>query len=110
MIDIMNIYTGENTPKVVTETINNKVIKYVPYDILEDNGTYSWKYVPVSLEYYNYEGLVDVFIGLKYSLSSMLAIINNYLLDPDLYKKEFDDMQNWRKTSKILAKKHFNLL
>lgn len=110
MIDTMNIYTGENKPEVITENINNKVIKYVPYNILEDNGTYSWQYVPVSIEYYNYDGLVDIFIGLKYSLSSMLAIINNYLLDSKKYKKEFDEMQDWRNTAKIMAKKHFNII
>ena len=109
-MDIMTTYTGETYPEVITEKVRNKTLKYVPYNITKDTeGMYSWEYIPVSLEYYNYSGLVDVFIGLKYSLSQMIAIMNNYMFEPDRnkYREEFLEMQNWRNKAKELAKTFF---
>lgn len=43
----------------------------------------------------------------KYSASQVEAIVNNYLSDTtnEEYLKEFNDMQEWRKQAKSIAKK-----
>ena len=53
-----------------------------------------------------YDYLVSLIIGLKYNNDKIQAIINNYLLDSDdeTSIKEFNEMQEWRKISKQLAK------
>lgn len=62
----------------------------------------------------DYGKLIDILINKKYSIDKMQAIINNYLLDSsnDLILKEFNEMQNYRKQCKIIAKEilqHYNL-
>ena len=46
-------------------------------------------------------------ININYSNDGMQAIINNYLLDKDDEKimAEFNDMQEWRKKCKSVAKR-----
>ena len=97
-MDIQNTYTSVETPKVVSKRYGRSTMYYVPYNIAEDAGTYSYKYVPVSPDDYNYGGVVDALIGAKYSLKDVLAILNNYLFEPDNegYKTEFLDLQQWR--------------
>lgn len=53
-----------------------------------------------------YDYLVSLIIGLKYNNDKIQAIINNYLLDnsDENIIKEFNEMQDWRKISKQLAK------
>ena len=53
---------------------------------------------------FTYENIVSAIINQKYSSDEMQAIINNYLLDNDAYKAEFDEMQNYRKKAKEIAK------
>lgn len=54
---------------------------------------------------FNYGGIVDALVVAKYPNDKMQAIINNYLLDSsdELILKEFNEMQEWRKISKIIA-------
>ena len=103
------IYTSTEKPKMVIEKVNRTTLRYIPYDIVENNGTYSYKYVLLDPTRYNYEGLIDTLIGTKYELKTTIAILSNYLLDPTNleYKKEFDDFQQWRKFAKNEAKKYF---
>lgn len=53
-----------------------------------------------------YSKLVDTIVSYKYPSDKMQAIINNYLLDSDdeEIKKEFQDMQAYRKWAKEKAK------
>ena len=110
-MDIQNIYTSIEKPKMVSKRYGRSTMYYVPYDIFENNGTYSYKYVPVIPDDYNYGGLVDAIIGVKYPLKECLAVINNYLFDPENeeYKMEFSEMQEWRKFAKLESRKHFNM-
>ena len=110
-MDTRIIHTGNERPEMVTERFNRTTMRYIPYDIVEDNGTYSWRYVLLTPSNFNYEGLVDAIIGSKYELKSALAIISNYLLDSTdaKYKQEFDEYQEWRKFAKAESKKYFNL-
>lgn len=60
----------------------------------------------IKLEKVDYETLVSNLITIKYNSDKMQAIINNYLLDNDdeLILQEFNEMQNYRKQCKIIAK------
>ena len=51
--------------------------------------------------------IIETFIREKYSVSQVEAIVNNYLLDNtnEEYLKEFNDMQEWRKKAKNIARK-----
>lgn len=112
LVNLLTPYSGETYPETLSETIDNKVIRYVPFEISKDlDDIYTWQYILVNSEYYNYKDLVDILIGLKYNLSDMLAIMNNYMDEPknETYKKEFKEMQEWRKKSKKMAKEHFGI-
>lgn len=54
---------------------------------------------------FNYSGIVDSLVVSRYPNDKMQAIINNYLLDTtdELSLKEFNEMQEWRKQSKLIA-------
>lgn len=60
----------------------------------------------LKLEKVDYETLVSNLINIKYNPDKMQAIINNYLLDTndESVLQEFNDMQNYRKQCKIIAK------
>lgn len=112
LVNLLTPYSGETYPETLSEIIDNKVIRYVPFEISKDlDDIYTWKYIAVNPQYYNYKGLVNIFVGLKYDLSDTIAIMNNYMDDPknETYKKEFKDMQEWRKKSKQMAKEHFKI-
>lgn len=51
--------------------------------------------------------IIDTIIRERYSASQVEAIVNNYLSDTTNkeYLKEFNDMQEWRKQAKSIAKK-----
>lgn len=51
--------------------------------------------------------IIDTIIRERYSASQVEAIVNNYLSDTtnEEYVKEFNDMQEWRKQAKSIAKK-----
>lgn len=53
-----------------------------------------------------YGRLVSILLKLNYSDDKMQAVINNYLLDADdeLVLQEFNDMQDYRKRCKLIAK------
>ena len=63
--------------------------------------------VSIICDTYNVSNLISAFIREKYSVSQVEAIVNNYLLDNTNkeYLKEFNDMQEWRKQAKSIAKK-----
>jgi hypothetical protein len=59
-----------------------------------------------------YSVVIEKLIRDKYSVSQVEAIVNNYLLDNtnEEYLKEFNDMQEWRKEAKSIAKKVINFI
>lgn len=61
----------------------------------------------VSPSKFNYSGIIDMLVRIKYPEDKMQAIINNYLLDSDDTNilTEFTEMQNYRKECKAFAKK-----
>ena len=108
-MDLSIEYTGTELPKIVKNRYGRSTSYFIPYNIVEDNGAYTYRYVSLSQDDYNYGGLVDAIIGVKYSLADSLAILNNYLYDNKNkeYKKEFEDLQAWRTFAKEEAKRYF---
>lgn len=53
-----------------------------------------------------YSVVIEKLIRDKYSVSQVEAIVNNYLSDTsnEEYLKEFNDMQEWRKKAKNIAR------
>jgi hypothetical protein len=98
---------------IVINSITYIIVPVVIKETIVDNITeYKWIELRMPTEKYTYSGLIDELVNFKYDLSKNIAIINNYLLEPTNieYKKEFDDLQEWRLTAKNIAKKHFNML
>lgn len=109
-MDIFKVYTGESYPTIVEERINRKTMRYIPYEISKDEtGMYSWRYVPVAPNKFNYGGVIETIVYLKYDYNAVMAILSNYLLDPDEegVKEEFLEFQNWRKYAKSIAREIF---
>ena len=96
---------------LVFRTAQKEVISsQVRYMVMlsEDNTSGSLPFVIyVKAGDMNYDRLVSLLININYSNDGMQAIINNYLLDKDDEKvmQEFNDMQEWRKKCKSVAKR-----
>lgn len=57
----------------------------------------------------DYDKVVTHIIRERYSADKMEALLNNYLLDAEKYKEEFEAMQEWRAFAKESAKKIVSL-
>jgi hypothetical protein len=78
----------------------------------EELTVYTWQYLMINANEYNYGKLVESIIELKYSSSEVIARLNNYISESDneKYKREYEELASWRKQAKEYAKKHFNML
>lgn len=78
----------------------------VNINVVQHDNTYSWEQISIPSNKFNYSGVVDMLIVHKYPNDKMQAVINNYLLDQNDQQaiSEFNEMQEWRKYSKELAK------
>lgn len=110
-MDLNTEYTSNEKPVMISKRYGRSTRYFVPYGIIENDGVYTFRYISISPEYYNYGGLVDAIIATKYAMKDEFAIINNYLLNSDneSYIEEYNEFQNFRKFAKEEAKKHFNL-
>ena len=110
-IEIFQDYFGIEKPNVEKRDVYGTTIYYVPYNVSLLDNMYKWQYVPVKAKNYNYKGLINVIMGIKYDLNDTLAILFNYLDSPDNedYKAEYDELQTWRKHAKAFSKSHFNV-
>ena len=70
--------------------------------------TISYQDVTVTLDAgpVEYDHCVDKLVQAKYPADRMQAVINNYLYAPDEgdHRAEWETMQQWRKTAKLIAK------
>lgn len=100
---------GTTRPVASTQVLNNNTLVNVPVIISEDDGIYTWVYITMNEYNYHYRGLVDIIVSLKYDLTETLAILFNYMDEPEneVYKKEYNDFQSWRKFAKEYSKNHF---
>lgn len=100
------INSGVTAPEVVTKTINGTLCTVVPFVVTDGDESkgvpYEWIDIILRPASYNYGGVVDAIVNLKYSLSEVLAIFSNYLSDmtDEESKREFDELQAWRKVAK----------
>ena len=108
---LFDTFNGTTVPETTTKVINGCAYVDIHYVLSENNGIYTWKIITLKKSEYTYSGLVNALIGLSYNLRETLAILNNYMDDPEnpKYKKEFKELQEVRKAAKAYAKKHFNL-
>ena len=103
------LFEGAEYPDTIKHKQNN--IIELPFIINENNGIYKWIYLKIKIYNYHYRGLVNEIVSLKYDESEMFAVLLNYMDEPnnEVYKKEYNELQNWRKYAKEFAKKHFNM-
>ena len=111
IIDLFEKHIGTNTPEVTFRSVNGVSFTDVPFKIAEEDGVYTYIYIPVLTKDYHYRGLVDAIVGLKYDLGETLAIMLNYMDSPKTvrYKKAYEELQDWRRTAKEFAKSHFGI-
>lgn len=78
----------------------------VNINVVYDGKMYRWEQLNIPINSFNYSGVVDILITHKYPNDKMQAVINNYLLDStdSVALREFNEMQEWRKQAKELAK------
>lgn len=104
--------TGYEVPTMYE--YKNYIILHLVIDeqIVNNKKLYTWLELYVNKSNYIYENIVQLLISFKYTNSEVIAIMNNYMFDPndEKYKQEFDDLQNWRFKVKNSVKKHFNML
>lgn len=94
-------------PKLVDKHLfKGNPIREVNFNIVEENGIFTYETVDIPSTKFNYSGIVDALISYYYPNDVMQAVINNYLLEPEneYYVSEFNKMQSWRKEAKEIAK------
>lgn len=105
-VDSKNIYTNKMYTIIkINEQIKNCIKFYIITIKFDSYDEYTVLRIP--LHKLSYDDLVSILINTQYSQDKMQAIINNYLLDgdtDDVVVKEFKEMQEWRKLSKVVAK------
>ena len=109
MIEEYKIYTGTTAPAVVSEKVRGRRKKFIPYNVTENNGVYTWEYIEMNASDYTYGDLINILIGRKYNLRETLAVLSNYMAEPKnpKYKAEFEAFQKCRKEAKEFAKSIF---
>lgn len=96
---------------LVFKAVNKEVIKaQARYMVIlsEDNSSESLPYIIyIKAGDMTYDRLVSRLININYSNDNIQAIINNYLLDKDDQSilDEFNNLQEWRKKCKSVAKR-----
>ena len=76
---------------------------YFNIEFNQDRGLYQWEVVRV--DEMKYDKLVSAIIKSHFNDDKIQAIINNYLLDSsEEHVKEFNELQEWRKRAKQIAK------
>lgn len=93
-------------PLVDTYILNGQRLYDLNLDVTKEGDIYRWEQIQIPFSKFNYAGIVDTLIVFKYPNDKMQAVVNNYLLDPTDQQSlnEFNQMQEWRKYAKELAK------
>lgn len=106
------IYDFEPKP-VETIISTGMMTTVIRFDITKTkDGTYECEEVeynhkePITEEK-DYGPIVSTLIRAHYSQDQVEAITQNYLVEPEEHKQEFDDLQEWRVESKRIAKSIF---
>lgn len=91
---------------VDTYLVNGRRWYDININVTQHGNIYRWEQLTIPSDKFDYSGVVDSLIVYKYPNDKMQAIINNYLLDQNDQHavNEFNEMQEWRRRSKELAK------
>lgn len=94
--------------------MKQRTVNYNIASLGNDSPTdHKYKHQAVTLEpgVWHYDAIVSALVSAEYPRDKMDAIVNNYLADPtsDNAIEEMQEMQNWRKTAKTIAKEVLNL-
>lgn len=75
---------------------------FVKFDISVNETVYE---LNITFSDFTYDNIINTLINIVYPQDKMQAIINNYLLDKEeKHIVEFNEMQNYRKQCKDIAK------
>ena len=91
------------TDKELETLANQSGIKYD--DCFKQSYVYKYYCIEMPLGVDDYDSEINAIVTAKYPNDVMQSVINNYLLDPtdNKAKKEFEEMQAWRKEAKEFA-------
>lgn len=103
------IYTATEPSPVETRTVLGMEQVTLNYNIQQtDVAERKYRHQRVTLEpgIWHYDAIVSALVSAEYPRDKMDAVVNNYLADPtnDTAVEEMLEMQNWRKTAKLIAK------
>lgn len=131
-LTIMKKLYSKEKPKMVIRSLPKIIINYGIYELADDELKLLWEelgrkgdveswfaeehrygYYQVTLPVvqFTYGGIINAIISDAYKPDVMEATINNYLLDPtdEENKKYFNEMQDWRKYAKSIAREILNI-
>lgn len=110
------IYSQTQPEKVETRNHLGQTQKTINFDIEEipeDESGNRWRYHSVTLSpgVWSYEAIVAALIKFHFTDDEREAIINNYLADPEgkVARAEMEELQQWRKEAKQIARNIFFL-
>lgn len=101
------IYNNEKPQDVEISHYCGQRQRRINYDVEElGEGDYSHRYKQATLPpgEWNYESIVNAIVSAEYPTDKMQAVVNNYLLDMEKGKEEFEQMQKCRAKAKAIAK------
>lgn len=109
------IYSANEPDEV--ETIDNhgekqRIINFHIEKIPKTDEGYMWRFKRVILEpwVWSYEAIVEALLNYRFTEDKREAIILNYLSDSEEDSEdEMEDLQQWRKEAKQIARKVFFL-
>lgn len=86
-------------PKKVENNGSNVILRF---NIEETDNGYSYEYVVIKLGNWNYSGIVSAIVRSRYSQDDVEAIILN--VGDEEHMAQYEELQEWRKFAKQLAK------
>lgn len=111
------IWIYSSTEPEEVETIEadgqkQRIINFHIEKIPETQDGFMWRYKRVILEpwVWSYEAIVEALLNYRFTEDKREAIILNYLYDSEEdANDEMEDLQQWRKEAKMIARKCFFL-
>lgn len=102
-------YSIEKPEEVVIGNHLGQKQRTVNFNIVETEfegyTQYTFNTVTLPPGFWTYEAIVSALVNEIYPSDKMQAVLNNYLLDPVEFKEEMNEMQEWRKEAKTMAKR-----
>lgn len=105
----MELIITDTEPRLVDTTAKLGQKQHaVNYNIskTEDGAQWQHKTATLAVGVWNYDAIVSALVNAEYPTDKMQAVQNNYLADPENATAiaEMNEMQQWRKAAKDIAK------